>query len=119
MVSSDYSVALVVVVVITCVVVFIFNTYLLINYQHPDDYNQAYLPKAVVVLGLSVSQISILMLPADVANTNACKNSVYLMACNYTLPMKKLWYAVYIIEAVYVFFICPFTFFYYEGDEEK
>ncbi|KAG0555100.1 hypothetical protein KC19_12G144000 [Ceratodon purpureus] len=116
--SSDYSVALVVIVVIMCFVVFVFNTYLLINYQHPDDYNQAYIPKGIVIFGLSIAQISILMLPADVANRNACKNSVYLDACNYTLPMKQLWYAVYIIDAVFLFFICPFAFFYYEADEE-
>lgn len=116
--SSDYSVALVVIVVIVCLVVFAFNTYLLINYQHPEDSNQAYLPKGIVIFGLSIAQISILLLPADVANVNACSNSVYLAACNYTLPMKDLWYAVYIIDAVFLFFICPTAFFYYEDDEE-
>ena len=116
--NSDFSVVLVVIVVIMCVVVVVFNTYVLINYQHPDDYNQAYLPKGIVIFGLSIAQISILLLPADVANRNACKNSVYLDACNYTLPMTDLWYAVYIIDSVFMFFICPFAFFYYEADEE-
>nr|XP_024361955.1 LIMR family protein Os06g0128200-like [Physcomitrium patens] len=116
--SSDFSIALVVIIVIVVIVVFICNTYFLINYQHPDDHNQAYLPKGIVIFGLSIAQISILMLPADVANRNACKNSVYLNACNYTLPMKDLWYAVYIIDAIFLFFICPFSFFYYEADEQ-
>ncbi|CAN0927932.1 LIMR family protein At5g01460 [Linum grandiflorum] len=40
---GDFNLALVV-----CVIVFIFNVYL-INYQHPDDRNQAYFPKVVVV----------------------------------------------------------------------
>ncbi len=116
---TDYSVVLLVVAIIVCITVVLFNIYLLINYQHPDDYNQAYLPKIIVIFGLSVSQISILMLPADVANTKACQNSVYLMACNYTLPMKQLWYAVYIIITIFVFVICPFAFFYYEADSDK
>lgn len=116
--SPDYSVALVVIVVIVCIIVFIFNTYFLINYQHPDDYNQALLPKGIVIFGLSIAQISILLLPTDVANRSACTNSVYMDACDYTLPMKQLWYAVYIIDSVFLFFICPFAFFYYEADEE-
>lgn len=116
---GDFNLALVIIAAVVCVVVFLFNIYLLINYQHPDDLNQAYFPKLVVVLGLSVAEISILMLPADVANRQACKNSIYNGACNLTLPMKDLWLAVYIIDVVLVFFVIPFAMFYYEGDQEK
>ncbi|KAK1265736.1 LIMR family protein [Acorus gramineus] len=74
---GDFNLALVIVAVVVCVLVLLFNVYLLVNYQHPDDVNQAYLPKAVVVLGLSVAAISILMLPADVANRQACHHALY------------------------------------------
>ncbi|KAH9306203.1 hypothetical protein KI387_010607, partial [Taxus chinensis] len=104
---------------VVCVLVFLFNIYLLINFQHPDDLNQAYFPKLVVVLGLSVAEISILMLPADVANQHACSHAIYNGACNLTLPMKDLWLAIYILDAVLVFFVIPFAMFYYEGDQEK
>ncbi|ERN09802.1 LIMR family protein At5g01460 [Amborella trichopoda] len=116
---GDFNLALVIVAAVVCVLVFIFNVYLLINYQHPDDVNQAYFPKFIVVLGLSVAAISILMLPADVANRQACKNSIYNGACNLTLPMKDLWLAIYIVDAILVFFVIPFAMFYYEGDQDK
>ncbi|KAI5663480.1 hypothetical protein M9H77_22803 [Catharanthus roseus] len=116
---GDFNLALVIVAIVVCVLVFLFNVYLLINYQHPDDINQAYFPKFVVVLGLSVAAISILMLPADVANRQACRNAIYNGACNLTLPMKDLWLAVYIADAILVFFIIPFAMFYYEGDQDK
>lgn len=116
---GDFNLALVIVAVVVCVIVFLINVYLLVNYQHPDDANQAYFPKFVVVLGLSISAISILMLPADVANRQACRHAIYNGACNLTLPMKELWLAVYILDAVLVFFVIPFAMFYYEGDLDK
>ncbi|KAJ9548754.1 hypothetical protein OSB04_021297 [Centaurea solstitialis] len=116
---GDFNLALVIVAIVVCVLVFIFNVYLLVNYQHPDDKNQAYFPKFVVVLGLSVAAISILMLPADVANRQACRHAIYNGACNLTLPMKDLWLAIYIIDAILVFFVIPFAMFYYEGDQDK
>ncbi|KAJ7517870.1 hypothetical protein O6H91_21G043800 [Diphasiastrum complanatum] len=116
---SDFNIVLLVIVLVVCVLVLLFNTYLLINYQHPDDHNQAYFPKFIVILGLSVAQLSILMLPADVANRHACQHAIYNGACKVTLPMKQLWFAVYIVDAVLVFLVIPFTMFYYEGDQEK
>ncbi|CAA2979740.1 LIMR family At5g01460 [Olea europaea subsp. europaea] len=116
---GDFNLALVIVAIVVCVLVFIFNLYLLVNYQHPDDANQAYFPKFVVVLGLSVAAISILMLPADVANRQACRHAIYNGACNLTLPMKDLWLAIYIIDAILVFFVIPFAMFYYEGDMDN
>ncbi|CAK8541918.1 unnamed protein product [Lathyrus sativus] len=116
---GDFNLALVIVAIVVCVIVFLVNVYLLVNYQHPDDVNQAYFPKFVVVLGLSVAAISILMLPADVANRQACRHAIYNGACNLTLPMKDLWLAIYVIDAILVFFIIPFAMFYYEGDQDK
>ncbi|WMV44949.1 hypothetical protein MTR67_038334 [Solanum verrucosum] len=116
---GDFNLALVIVAIVVCILVFIFNVYLLINYQHPDDANQAYFPKFVVVFGLSIAAISILMLPADVANRQACQHAIYNGACNLTLPMKQLWLAIYIVDAILVFFVIPFAMFYYEGDQDK
>ncbi|XP_072967359.1 LIMR family protein Os06g0128200 [Typha angustifolia] len=116
---GDFNLALVIVAVVVCVLVLLVNVYLLVNYQHPDDVNQAYFPKLVVVLGLTVAAISILMLPADVANKHACRHAIYNGACNLTLPMKTLWLVVYIVDAVLVFIIIPFAMFYYEGDQDK
>ncbi|KAF6153625.1 hypothetical protein GIB67_027492 [Kingdonia uniflora] len=116
---GDFNLALVIVAIVVCVLVFIFNVYLLVNYQHPDDKNEAYFPKFVVIFGLSVAAISILMLPADVANRQACSRAIYIGACNLTLPMKSLWLVIYIVDAVLVFFVIPFAMFFYEGDQDK
>jgi len=71
------------------------------------------------VLGLTVAVLSILMLPTDVANRQACRKAIYNGACNLTLPMKTLWFVVYIVDAVFVFLVIPFAMFYYEGDQDK
>lgn len=116
---GDFNVALVIVAAVVSVLVLLVSVYLLVNYQHPDDANQAYFPKLVVVLGITVAVLSILMLPADVANRQACKRAVYNGACALTLPMKTLWLVVYILDAVLVFLVIPFAMFYYEGDQDK
>nr|D8TFA8.2 RecName: Full=LIMR family protein SELMODRAFT_432208 [Selaginella moellendorffii] len=56
------------------------------------------------------------MLPADVANRHSCEKNLYVGACKLTLPMKQLWWAVYIIDTVLVI---PFAIFFYESDQEK
>ncbi|XP_008811686.2 LIMR family protein At5g01460-like isoform X2 [Phoenix dactylifera] len=116
---GDFNLMLAVVAVVVPVLVILASVYLLVNYQHPDDANQAYLPKAVVVLGLSIAALSILMLPADVANRQACIHAIYSGACDLTLPMKPLWLFIYVADALLVFFVIPFAMFYYEGDLDK
>jgi hypothetical protein len=39
------------------------NIYVLVDYQHPEDRNQAWFPKVVVVFGLTVAVVSVLMFP--------------------------------------------------------
>jgi len=58
-------------IVATVVVFFILAVvalYLLVYYQHPDDHNEAYLPKAVVLGGIVLAGATALLLPLDVAN---------------------------------------------------
>ena len=38
------------------------------EYQHPDDKNDAYIPKLVVWFGFVLSGATVLLLPLDVAN---------------------------------------------------
>ena len=42
--------------------------YLLIIYCHPEDRNQAWFPKAVVVFGIALAIWTVLLFPLDVAN---------------------------------------------------
>ena len=56
--------------------------------RHPFPRPQAWLPKCVVVLSLSLAMLSVLMLPLDVGNRSACSNAVVLSSCKLSMPMK-------------------------------
>jgi len=70
------------------------------------------------VFGLTLSELSILLLPLDVANRAACADAVVLSACNFALPMLELWTAVYMMMLILIVFVVPFTLFYYEQDHD-
>ena len=59
---------LIVATVVAFVILLIAGLYLLVYYQHPDDHNDAYLPKLVVILGFVLAGVTVLLLPLDVAN---------------------------------------------------
>lgn len=94
------------------------SLYLIVIYQHPEDKNQAWFPKFVVLLGLCVSIWSILLFPLDVADAQSCELNIPLSSCTFTFPMQELWEALYITNIVLVFALIPFTMFYYEADSE-
>lgn len=50
------------------IILLVGSTYFIIYYQHPDDRNEAYIPKAVVILGFAMAGATVLMLPLDTAN---------------------------------------------------
>jgi LMBR1 domain-containing protein 1 len=60
--------------VISCIVAFVvlFLTalYLLVYYSHPDDKNDAYVPKVVVITGFMLAGATVLLFPLDVANND-------------------------------------------------
>ncbi|QDZ24374.1 LMBR1-like protein [Chloropicon primus] len=108
-------------IIVTIVVGFLVvgaNLHILVNFQHPEDRNQAWVPKIVVVFGLSLAMMSVLMFPLDVANRSACGDHLALSACNFAMPMKELWYTVYMTGSILVLFVIPFATFYYEADVE-
>ncbi|EFJ04658.1 hypothetical protein SELMODRAFT_432210 [Selaginella moellendorffii] len=48
------------------------------------------------------------MLPADAVNRHSCEKNLYVGVCKLTLPMKQLWWVVYIIDTVLVYLVIPF-----------
>ena len=66
--------------VVAFFVLLVVGVYLLINYQHPDDRNEAWLPKFVVLGGFVLAGATALLLPLDVANNEGyagmCKGVV-------------------------------------------
>ena len=59
---------LLIVTVVAFFILFVISVYLLVYYQHPDDKNEAWFPKIVVVLGFVLAGATALLLPLDVAN---------------------------------------------------
>ena len=110
---------LLIIVAVVTALVFFGNAYIIIYLQHPEDKNQAWLPKVVVWMGLSLATLSVLMFPLDVANRGACDEELPLSSCDLTLPMRELWFSVYIVNAILVFFMTPFAIFYYEAGSDR
>jgi LMBR1 domain-containing protein 1 len=107
----------------------------LAHFGHPDDKEEAVLPKIIVVCFVAVERIAfhveldaknltrfslstqvfalwsavctILVLPLDVANASSSGG----------LDMSVLWQVCYIVLAVLVCAVIPFAFFYYEADD--
>ena len=61
---------LVIVAIVAFVILGIVSVYLLINYQHPDDKNEAYFPKFIVIVGIMMAGFTAFLLPLDVANND-------------------------------------------------
>lgn len=116
--ATGYNVFLIVVTVVAALMIGAVTIYLLAAFQHPEDRMQAWFPKIVVSLSMFVAIILVLMFPLDVANRQACNEAILFSDCDLTLPMKGMWYGVYIASIVLVYLITPFTLFYYEADSE-
>jgi len=109
---------MIIVVSVVAVLTIVFSTYLMVLYQHPEDHNQAWIPKIVVVFGMTIAIYTVLMFPLDVTNSQVCDLTLPLVDCSTTFPMDILWQVVYIANMVTVFVLVPFSVFYYEGDSD-
>lgn len=116
--AVGYSWILILITVVVALLVVASNVYILVAYSHPEDKNQAWGPKIIVVFGLSLAVFSILMYPLDIANVHACAANISPSACTYTLPMYELWLASFIMMLSMAFAVIPFTVFYYEADSD-
>ena len=53
----------------------------MVKYQHPDDKNDAYIPKLVVLFGFVLSGATVFALPLDVANNEGYAGKLCLCGC--------------------------------------
>lgn len=116
--STGQNVFLIIVTCVAAVMIAAVTIYLLAAFTHPEDRMQAWFPKVVVCLSIFVAITTVLMFPLDVANRTACDREILLSDCDLTLPMKEMWYGIYIANIVLVYVVTPFTLFYYEADSE-
>lgn len=94
------------------------SVYFLVQYQHPDDRNEAWFPKLTVLLGLVLSGATVLLLPLDVAN-----NEGYAGCAGYDtkmcggINMVLFWEIFFWTIPAFVFLLIPFMTFFYEADD--
>jgi NO-binding membrane sensor protein with MHYT domain len=63
--SGGYNWFLIIITVVVAVLAVLTALYLLVHYQHPEDKNQAWFPKAVVIFGITLAIWTILLFPLD------------------------------------------------------
>eukprot|EP01038_Epipyxis_sp_PR26KG_P011034 gene11034-14816_t len=102
-------------------VLLIANVYLLVYYQHPEDRNESYLAKILIIFGFQISFMSILMLPVDRANDGgspSCDSSSILNEGTNTycggIDMFNLWKSLFCIISFVLVCLIPFATLYYE-----
>lgn len=118
MAVASYNWFLIIVAAVVSVLAIGVALYCLIIYQHPEDKNQAWLPKIVFVVGVSLTIWTVLLFPLDVGNRKACTEAIAYSNCKFAIPTRALWYACYAGIGAMVGVIIPFSIFYYEADSE-
>jgi len=108
-------------VVTTCIILVVLGVvgvYLLVHFSHPDDKNEAYLPKAVVLFGFVLASAMVLLLPLDVVNKEgyAGCDGYDTKLCG-GMNMSLFWDIMYILVLVWLIVLIPFSTFYYEADD--
>uniref|UniRef100_K3X7A7 Uncharacterized protein n=1 Tax=Globisporangium ultimum (strain ATCC 200006 / CBS 805.95 / DAOM BR144) TaxID=431595 RepID=K3X7A7_GLOUD len=109
---------LIVIIVVMTVALLIGNIYILVYFQHDDDKNTAYFPKALVIFGLLFAECCVLLLPLDVANNSSaigCKEG-WNTACG-NINMDVLWLIVFMSIIVIIVVLLPYSMYYYEADD--
>lgn len=87
---------------------FLFTSLLFVNhFMIEEDKNGAWFPKFTAVAALWLSFASMMIMPYDVANTQAGTDSL--------VDMATLWSILYISLASLLGFFIPFAYFYYES----
>jgi len=88
----------------------------LIQMQHPDDRNSAWLPKLIVLFGLFLACSVVLLLPFDASVSQACGTDAQ---CPASAGLAQTWYTVLIMIAIMTFVFIPLAYFWYETDDEE
>jgi len=99
------NVVLIIVAVAILVLLVVANVFLLVHFQSPDDKMTAWFPKILVLVGMTLTEAIVLMLPLDVSNTETDGG----------IPTDILWEVIYIALLVVSLGLMPFGIFYYEA----
>lgn len=109
---------LIISMIVGLAILLVVGFYMLVHYQHPDDHNEAWFPKIVVLLGFVIAGSTVLLLPLDVANREGYAGCAgYDTALCGGLNMTLLWTIVIWLIPLWIFVLIPFAIFYYEADD--
>src|SRR3989338_4917473 len=86
--------------------------YFVFLYASEEDKNQAWLPKIVVIAGLSFSVFNVLLLPYDIANV---QNHQIVGSLGAGINVELMWEIVSYVIAGMTVLVVPFCMFYYEA----
>jgi len=109
---------LILAIVVCFVILTVVGVYLIVHWSHPEDKNDAYLPKLVTLGGFVIAGATVLLLPLDVANNEGyagCQG--YDTAFCGGLNMELFWAIFYWLIPIWTFVLIPFSTFYYEADD--
>jgi len=100
------------------IILLVLNTYILVYFTHPDDKNEAWAAKVLIVLGFTLAQGTIILMTLDVANHSnsvGCQQG-WNRLCG-SLNMYMFWQFIYGAIWVLCCFVIPFAIFFYEEDD--
>jgi len=115
---SGFNWFLIVLCIVMALLMIVVSVYTLLHYQHPEDKNQAWWPKIVVVFSIWLAVCTVLFFPIDVANRKSCADGIPLDLCRFAIPATQIWYILMIANVATVYAIIPFTMFFYEADTD-
>lgn len=109
---------LVLAIVVALLILLVVGVYLIVNYSHPEDKNEAYFPKLVTLMGFVIAGATVLLLPLDVANGEGYPGCAgYDTKFCGGLNMTLFWDIFYWLVPIWVWIMIPFSTFYYEADD--
>lgn len=109
---------LIVGVILLIFLLLIANVYILIYWQHPDDKNESIWLKVLIIVGLQVAEMSVLLIPIDVANNAgdvACEQD-RTNECG-GIDMRSFWEAMLCFVIALLILFIPYATFYYEAED--
>eukprot|EP00347_Sterkiella_histriomuscorum_P002802 403366747 len=98
------------VAIICLIILLIANIYFLANNAHPNDspFGQNIIMRILVVFGFTLSYLPILMVPLDIANSQADGG----------INMELLWFIILVTQCSFVWGLFPICIVYYESNEQ-
>lgn len=112
---------LVVGIVLMLLILLFLNFYTMVQWQHPDDKNQSYTAKIVIVFALQLATMSVCMMPIDYANNGGNPTCDYVSNVGNSfcggIDFTYVWEALFCIICLTVVLVIPFSIVYYEADD--